>query len=49
MSLIAIHIPKMKSGSSVSVIAGNMSSLIGISIISIIPGLVIIKEPMAPT
>lgn len=49
MSLIAIHIPKMKSGSSISVIASNMSSLIGISIISIMPELVIIKEPMAST
>jgi copper chaperone len=49
MSLIAIHIPKMKLGNSVSVIASNISNLIGISVISIIPGLIIIKEPMMPS
>lgn len=49
MSLVVIHIPKMKSGNSASVIVSNISNLIGISVISIIPGLIIIKEPMIST
>ena len=48
MSLVVLHIPKLKSGNCVSVIANSVSNLKGISLISIIPTLVVVKEPVAP-